>query len=811
MTFLFSLWHDLRIAWRSLAKQPLPSLLVVGILGLGIAGMTTAFSLCNGLFLRPLPVPDQEHLVDLDETAPKLGSEYTSLSFPHFYVWRQHNRTFACMALRTFWWANLFVEGKAERIHGLKATHDLFEVLDIRPVLGRPFTAEEDRPGEPDVLLLSYGLWQRLFAKDGTVVGRTLLLDGTPFTIIGVLPPEGAFPEQRDVWLPLRGDPEQDPGLRYGLTAGSGIGRLKKGVTLAQARDDLTHVHHAWLEQHPADEVTVPAVAGWRDRYLGQSRLGVSILLGVAVLLLLVACCNAAGIILTRGADRAKEVATHTALGATRSRIVQQVLSESLLLAIGGGILGVLLGQYALGASLAALADVIPTWMKFGSDIRVVFFCLSVVGAAALLSGLLPALHAAFPRNLHGLLQALSTRATVSHGRRRTLDMMVATEIALALTLLIGAGLLLQAFRKVRHIDPGFQAAGILTYHIPLTAGLYDENSKRQAFWEQHLQKVRAIPGVTRAALSNNLPMTWEELDHFDVEGVPQANPREPEPAVLTRRVTPGYFETLGIRLLSGRFFTDEDSQQNGERTAIVSKSCAGRFWPGEEPLDKRIRLRDSQEWRRVVGVVDDVSDHGVGQPVRPCMHLPVDLGAMPGMFGIVLTSADPLSLVAPIREIVRSADPGLPLEQVRTMAQRVDQSMLLRRLYTWWLAIPAVAAALMAFAGIYSVTSYAVSRRTQEIGIRMALGASVPDVLAMVLRQALCVILIGLTGGLLGGVLLGRILASISQMLYDTNPADPMTFATTVLLLLSAGLVASYLPARRAARVDPMVALRYE
>ena len=802
-----TLFNDIMYACRSLSKQPFHALIVVSVLAIGIAGTTTIFSLFNGILLRPLPVPDQERLVDLDETTPKSDMDYTGLSFPHFHAWRQYNKAFECMAIRTLWWANLSIGGNAERIHGLKATHDLFDVLGIRPLLGRPFTAKEDRPGGPNVLLLSYGLWERLFAKDGNIVGRTLHLDDAPFTIIGVLPPEGAFPEQRDVWLPFQGDLEHGQGIRYGLTAGSGIGRLKKGVPVEQAREDLTRIHQAWLEQHPDSEVTFPTVVDWRKRYLGQYQLPVCILLGVAVLMLLIACCNAAGIILTRGACRDKEVATRVALGATWYRIVQQTLSESLVLSVVAGIVGIPLGHYALEALLTPLADAIVIWMEFKLDMRCVIFCLLVIDAATLLSGLLPALREAFGKNLHSALRTLGRYTTASRERRRALNTIVVTQIALTLTLVIGAGLLLRAFRNVQNVDPGFRTTGILTYHIPLTAGVYVEDSKRKAFWEQHLARIRSLPGVSRASLSNNQPLTWQDFNHFDIEGTPQRNPGEPEPAILTRSVTPAYFETLGIRLLSGRLFTEQD----GAQTAIINKSFAKRFWPGEDPIDKQIRLRDSEKWRRVVGVVDDVSDLGLGESIRSSVHLPADLGSSSGMFVLVLTSQDPLSLIGSIREIIRSVDSGLPIEHVQTMSQRVDRSMLLRRLYTWLLAVPAVAASLMAFAGIYAVTSYAVSQRTQEIGIRMALGASVGDVLRMVINQGLRLIVVGLGVGIIGAFVLSRLLASIPNMLYDVSPTDPVTLVGVSLLLVGAAFLACYIPARRATKIDPIEALRYE
>ncbi len=549
MTFLFGLGHDLRLACRGLAHQPVFTLMIVGILAIGVAGMTTVFGLFNGLCLRPLPVPTADRLMELHETDPRTGDQNVGSAYSRFHAWRQYNQTFECMGFCSFWSSTLSIDDKAERIGIRLATHDFLQVLGLHPVLGRYFTAAEDRPGGPGVVLLSFGFWERLFAKDPAVLGRTVRLDGDPFTVIGVLPPDTDFPDRRDVWRPLCANAQ---GHHDGMGTFA-IGLLKKGVTVAQAREDLTRIHQGWVEQNPEKEVrTLPAVIPFRDLVREQVReyeSGLSLLLGVVGFALLTACGNVASIMLARGAFQTKEFALRTALGASRGRLIGQVLTESLILSALGGSLGVLLGRQALALLLSRVANVVPRWMEFPLDVRCVLFSVGVVGASTILSGLLPAVHAAFARNVHGVLQAAGTRATVSRSRRRTLNAIVTAEIALALTLLVGAGLLLRTFRQVQSVDPGFRKAGVLTYNIFLPIGPYLDEGKRRAFWDQHLEGIRALPGVTQAALSDYLPVAWATFDRFDTEGTTPADSGQSPPAVLRQKVSQGYFETLGVRL----------------------------------------------------------------------------------------------------------------------------------------------------------------------------------------------------------------------------------------------------------------------
>ncbi len=809
MAFLLSLWQDARVACRGLIQQPTSSLMIVGILAVGIAGTMTVFNLFNEVFLRPLPIPDQERVMNLQECDPASGAG-RGPSYPRYHAWCQYNQSFESLAFFTHWEANVSTNGTAERVGMRLASRELFGIFGIRPVLGRCFTPEEDRPDAPKTALISSGLWKRMFNADPTVIGRTICLDDDPsYTIIGVIP-DDTFPDRKDVWCLLRARPDKEPD---GMVA-MAVGRLKRGVTVRQAQDDLTRIQQGWAQQHPDKKATVlPKVTPFREVYLSvarQVRFALSVVLGIAVLVLLIACCNVTSTMLARGAGRSREVAVRATLGATRGRIMQQVLTESLVLSIAGGLLGVLLGYHALRVLRVVVADTIPAWMRFTPDIRYVLFCILVIFVAALLSGLLPALHATFPKDLHHALQTLGTRATASRARRRTLNAVVTAQVALALTLLFGAGLMLRTLLNVHDADPGFRTAGVLVYRVPLSVGSYLNENKRHAFWEQHIERVRMLPGVTHAALINNAPMSMPAIRQFEPEGKSET-PGEPSPQVFVRRITPDYFETLGIPLLAGRGFTDSDNRRDSERTMIVNQAFAEHFWPGENPLDKRIRQRGSEGWIRVVGLVRDVRQVSLDEAPQLGIYVPRVTDAAFAMWGIVQTPGDPLALVPAIRATLQSVDPGVPMERIQSMSERLHDSLSPRRLALWLYGVPAVIAGLLAFAGIYGVTSYAVSQRTQEIGIRMALGARVPDVLTMVLRQGLRFILMGLALGLSGGLILGRVLASMPQMLYGVSPIDPVTFLAVAFLLTTAALAACYLPARRAARIDPMVALRYE
>jgi putative ABC transport system permease protein len=806
-----SLWQDLRFAWRGLTKQPLSSLMTAGILAIGIAGAVTVFSLFNGLFLRPFPIPDQDRVVHLRETDPRSGMADGDVPYAHFHAWRQHNTTFESMSFSSFWAANLTVDDKVQRVGIRLTTHDRLGVLGLRPLLGRGFTEEEDRPGGPNVVLISHRLWTHLFNKDPAVLGHTLSLDHDLYTVIGVLPPEADFPEPKEIWQPLRADPEKG----HGGMGREASGRLRMGMSVEQATADLTRIHQGWLQQHPEHELTSrPLVTPIREVYrqqLKQFRVGTSVLLVVVAFVLVIACCNVTSILLARATHQSKEIALRAALGATRGRIIRQVLATSLLLSAAGGLLGVVLGNHVLELLLSQLSNVIPGWMRFEPDLRFLLFCILLVGLATLLSGLLPALHAASPKNLHTVLQSMASRSGGSRRQRQTLNVIVTAEVGLALALLMGAGLLLRTFCQVQGVDPGLRAGGVLTYNISLPIGPYFNEAKRRAFWDQHLERVRALAGVSGAAMANYLPTTWPSFGSFEVEDSEQRSAGQSQSSIHTQRVTPGCLETLAVRMVTGRPFTEEDARPGGEKVAVVNEAFVKQLWPGRNPIDRRIRLAGSQDWVRVIGEAGDVVNSGLDDSPWPSVYLLTCDDVPFGMFGIVRTSGDPLSLMTSIRAIVHSADPELPIEDVQTLSGRIARSLWLRRIIAWVFGVPAVTAAIMACAGIYGVISYSVGRRVQEIGVRMALGATSPEVMKMVLSQGLGLVLAGLALGVPGGFILSRLFAGIPGMLYHVNPLDPVTFAGVLLLLTSVAVVACVIPARRAARIDPMEALRCE
>ncbi|MBP7050617.1 MAG: ABC transporter permease [Phycisphaerae bacterium] len=796
-----TLWQDVRYASRMFLKAPGFAVMVLGILAVGMGGSMMIFSIYNEMNLRPFPVPDQERLADLDERAPEWNLEYTGMAYRDFHDWRRLNQTFDCMTVWEHMGWNLSLDGRTERVDGVRVTHDYFDVLQIRPVLGRRFVEEDDRPGAARVAILSANLWQQMYGEAADVIGRSLRLDGEPHTIVGVLPRDTAFPVRTDLWVPLALDPASPGGWYL-----RGIGKLKAGVGLAGAQADLEHVHRGMIDERPVNKSTIPRLTPLRVRFMGESRHVTSLLLAAAGMVLLLACCNIAGMMLARGMTRSKELAVRLALGAPRSRIVRQVLTETLVLCIPGALLGALLSRVGLGFLLRSVSEHLAPWMTFALDGRVIAFCAGVVGLATILSGIIPAIHAASGGNADTTLRATASRSTVSLPGRRSLSGIVAGEIALAMTLSVGAVLLLQAFWKVCRVEPGFRTQGILTYRISLPLDQYKDHSSRQAFFESHLERIRALPPVQRASFSDLSPLAGHSGNFLDVEGVTRA-PGEINPVVLTQIVTTDYFETLGIELLVGRPFSAEDCVPDAERTAIVSEMFAKRFASNEAALGKRIAFQGSDKWMRVIAVAKDVRHYGLDQAIRPAVYLPAS-DPRSSMAATVRTTGDPLALVPAVREIVRSADPMLSVHDVQTLCDRVHDSLWIRRTYSWLIGVFAAVAAIMAVGGVYGMMSYSVSRRIRETGIRLALGAGTGDIIRHLLAQGGRVIGVGLAAGLVGAMVMGRLL---SRLLFGVSMVDLRAMLGVIALLLFVTLLACYVPARRAAKIDPMVALRCE
>ena len=801
---------DVRLALRNIRNKPAFSLMVIGMLALGVAGNAAIFSIFNGLFLRPFPIPEAERLIDLDETAPKWDLHYTGIADPDVFVWRENNSTFDGMGFFDGSSFNLSDHGTAQRVEGAAVTYDLLNVLGWKPLLGRNFLAEEDRPNGPHVVLLGYSLWQRMFRGDRDVLGHVLKLDDQPCTVVGVLPPEAVFPSRVEIWVPLGAD--RDPAKSTGWHL-AGVGRLKKGVSKERAAADLLRVHKAMIPAGWKDnEITSPILTPLRDRYLGDFRIVSRILLGAVALVLLIACVNIAALMLVRGGARAREIAIRTAIGASRGRVVRQLLTENLVLAIAGGVLGVLLGKLCLVGMLALMpADTLPRWISFSMDARFAAFCIAVTGAAALLFGLGPAFQSANV-DTRGSLQDSGVRASLSRTRRGTLRALVVSEISLALVLLVTAGLLLEAFQKVLHVDPGFRPENVIAFGITLPDAKYEEDAQRVAFFENLLDRLRAAPGVKSVGAATAPPLGGHWGNFWEAEDNPPLGPNDKNPVTLQVVATPGYFEAIGMTFLAGRPFRQEEGEPGHVRTVVVNESFAKHYWNGGSPIGKRIRRtggeRKPTDWIEVVGITRDEKHYGLEQEMKPSVFLPLGGSPVNWMHIVLRGSIDPQLLIPPAREILRDLDADVPMYDVRTMTERLDRSLWARRAYSWLFAAFAGIALLLAAAGIYGVVSYAVSQRTQEIGIRMALGAQPGQVLREVLGSGMVLVSFGLVAGLAGAFWAVRLLQSL---LFGVSSRDPIVYAAVVMGVAAVGLLANFVPARRAASIDPMRALHFE
>ncbi len=795
---------DVRYAWRQVVRRPLYAGLIFLLMSVGIAGNTAMFRIFDGLFLRPLPFTDADLLMDLDETAPAWELEYVGVAYPDFVEWRRSNRTFASMAVYSESGANFGGEGPSERITVVQSSHDLAQVLGIEPVLGRFYTAEEDVPDGPDVALLTEGFWAERFAREPEVLGRSISLNGRAFEIVGVLPPEARFVSEAQVWVPLQENPEQGSG--WYLT---GLGRLTPEATIEQALADLTSVHRGMIETRSVNETTSPVISPLRDRYLGEFRLGSGLLLAAVGIVLLIACANIAGLMLARSLTRAPEMSVRRALGAPRSRLVRQLLTESALLALLGAAAGSGLGMWGSGALVVAMRDRFPAWVTFDLDLRFLGFILGLTAGATLVFGLTPALRSARDTAL-----ATGGRATASIARRRGLGLLVAGEVALALVLLVVGGLSALDVWRLGRVDPGFQVEGTTGFALALPAARYPDADARLAFQDTYLEKLRATPGVESATLATILPLSGHMGYFFVVEGDPPPAEGEPNPVVLNRAVSPGYFQTMGVQLLAGRVFDDFDGRDDGDDVIIVNETFARtRLGGAESALGRRVAvgtgMPDSDEaWITVIGVTRDVRHYGVDEPMRPGVYQP--LRQLPrATFQVALRFAgSDADAVSTARRVTSELDPELPLYSVRTMSEAMDRSLWTRRATSWLIGTFSAVALLLAVAGLYGVISYSVGQRSREISVRMAVGAQHGQVMAQVVRQGMTLVAAGAGVGVLASMAVGGLVAGI---LVDVSPREPVVYLGVIGVLFGVAALANYLPARRAARLDPTVALREE
>jgi putative ABC transport system permease protein len=799
------LWKDLRLGARTLAKSPGVTALAILTLALGIGADTAIFSLVYGALLRPFPYAEPERIAWIDHAIPRQRLDGLSVSYPNFADYRDQNRSFTRMAAWSYASFNLTGGQDPERVEGIRVTAELFSLLGVAPGLGRGFLAEEDRPGGGRVVILSHGLWQRRFGANPGAIGRTLTLDGEIHNVVGVMPPDFHFPEIAELWVPLALDPARAPREVRQLRA---IARLRPGVTLAQAQADIAGIMVRLERQYPTANAGLTAqVIPLRDFYLRNTRTSILLSFGAVGLLLIIACANAANLLLARAAARSKEMAIRAALGAGHLRLARQMLSESVLVGLAAGGLGCVLAYWGLDLILSLIPITFPFWMKFGIDAAALGFALSVSFVSGLAFGLVPVL-ATWKAGLQPVLRECGRGVSGSSGQKRLRQILVISETALAVVLLAVAGVVVRSFLELQRFEPGFRTSGLLSLEMELPASRYSP-PQRAAFFDDVVERTGRLPDVESVGLSWQLPLRRNvAVTVFTVEERPAATPAE-VPMAAYRIVSPGFFPTLGVRLERGRYLHDADGRQ-ATPAAVVSRTLAERFWPGQDPVGRRLKLaRPAQElpWLTVVGVVADVRNNWFGADLRPTIYVPGRQTPNARMNLIVAAAGDPLRLAASVRKEIAAVDRDLPVSNVMTMERVILESFWRDRLFAIIFSIFALVALALSAGGLYAVISFTAAQRIQEIGLRVALGAQPRDILRLVVGQGMRLALSGAAIGYAAALGATRLL---SGLLFGIEPADPVTFAALAVLQPAVALAACYVPAARAMRVDPLVALRH-
>jgi putative ABC transport system permease protein len=809
------LQQDIRYALRGLRRNPGFALMAVITLGLGISVNTAIFSALDAIVLHPLPYPEASRLVRVWSSMLEHGAPHASSTLPDFRDLKDKNRTLADLAAYTDVDFNLTGQGQPVRLHGTAASASFFTVFGVHPLIGVPYSEEAENWGCHRVVVLSEALWRRQFGADPTLIGRTILLDDQPYVVFGVMPVWFAYPDSSvELWTPTAyapGDPASDrTGYFFDM-----VGRLKPGATLAQCRSDLG----ALMPQ--INPVLGAAADSLQESIVGDIRPTMLLLAAAVLLVLLVACANVANLLLARATARHKEISVRAALGASRARLAQQMLTESVLLALLGGACGLLLSALFLRLIRVWAPASIPRVNEVGINYQVLFFTAALSLVTGLGFGFFPALRAS-KTHLGDALKESARGASSSLRNASARSLLVIAEISLCLALLIGGGLLILSLVRIQQVDPGFHAKNVLTLRIDLPKTGYSEPRRDWNFSDELLDKLRALPGVEAAGATSVLPFaTGPRARLMTIEGRPSPKSFADVPIVNFREISPDYLRALGITLDRGRAFTDQDSpDQPG--AVIINETLAHKFWPDSEPIGARLYVGPPEEMIHakpgtfprltVVGVVADLHDNSLDTEIRPAMYIPYsqagDTTSNSLYFAIRTAAAGPLSYEPLAEKAVHEIDLNLPVSDVRVMEDRVRDSLSQRSFTMSLLCLFALSALVLAAVGTYGVISYSVSQRTQEMGVRIALGAKAGDVVALVLRQAVRLSIIGISLGLLLGIALAEI---AKNFLFGVKATNPLVYAGTALLLLIITMAASYIPARRAARSDPMQALRYE
>jgi putative ABC transport system permease protein len=806
-----TLWQDLRYGSRMLFKYPGFTLVAALTLALGIGATTAIFSVVNAVVLRPLPYPEPDRLamVWMNNTRINVAEDWHS--WPNYVDYRDQNQVFESIAAFNNASFNLTGEGEPVRVVGAWGTANLFPTLGVNPILGRGFTVEEEEQGRGAVAVLGYGLWQRHFGGDPAVVGKTISLNGVSRQVIGVMPPGFNFPrKETELWIPVSLNPQRRQARgSFWIQA---IGRLKPGITVQQAQVEMSGIANRLQQQYPDALSGYGAnIVGYQEQVIGSVKLALWLLLGAVGFVLLIACANVANLLLARAAVREREIAVRTALGAGRARLVRQLLTESGALAFLGGIAGVLLAVWGVKALIALGPQDIPRLSQVRLDGRVLVFALVISLLTGLIFGLLPALQASKP-DLNETLKEGGRGTTASRQGRRIRQSLVVAEVAIALMLLAGAGLMIKSFLRVQQVNVGFNPDNLLTMRLQLAGDRYGQGQGAVAvnFYQQLIQRIESMPGVEGAgAITDIFLSQTPNSGNFSIEGRPDFKPEERIETPIDV-VSPNYFRVVGTRLVSGRWFDERDGPATTS-VVIINETMARRFWPGEDPLGKRIKYGDQSSndpWKTIVGVVADARRTGYEREVRCETFLPHAQAPSRGMMLVVRSTTRPEALTASVRQAVRELDKDQPVYDIRPMEMMLGEMVARRRLNMLLFGLFAGVALLLAGVGIYGVMSTVVTQRSHEIGVRMALGARSTDVQKMVVREGMTLALIGVGIGLGAALLVTRLMASL---LYGVSATDPVTFALIALLLVTAALLACWIPARRATKVDPMIALRCE
>jgi predicted permease len=798
-----TLLQDIRYGVRMLVKNRSFTAVAVLALALGIGANTAIFSVVNSVLLRPLAFQDPDKLVRVEEHHAAWGHS-AGLTFATYIDATARCRSLQNLSAYRTWNFNLTDEGEPEQASGSLVTANFFAGLGVQPLLGRTFHHNEDQPGNDKVVVIGHGLWQRRFGADPNAIGKTIKVNDERHTIIGVMPRGFLFPEQSDLWTPLVVDTLKANRRAHLLRV---IGRLQPGATAEQARGELAAIAAQIDEQNPGvDPDLTFNLIGLHEQLVAPVRSALFVLFGAVGFVLLIACTNVANLLLARNATREKELAIRAALGAGQLRLIRQLLTESLMLALLGGLLGFLFARWGVALIIASSPGDIPRLDEVSIDGRVLLFTFAASLLTGMLFGLVPALQSA-KVDLNTALKEGARRSsgTTRHRLRRYL---VVAEIALALVLLIGAGLLINSFKRLLDVDPGFNPQNVLTMQLYLPGSQDGMDQQKTAFLSQALERIRTIPGVESAGLANCLPITGGPNTDFEIIGRPVPDIGD-EPSADIRIIDTDYFRALKIPLRQGRWFTERDTAR-APQVMVINETMARRFWPGEDALGKRVTMKDWGDplTGEIIGVVGDVKANGLDTETGSMIYWPHT--QFPTGFNrvVIRTTSDPSNLIAAVKHQVWSVNKNQPIADIKSMEQVLAASVARRRFNMALLGGFAVIALLLASVGIYGVMSYTVTQRTREIGIRMALGAARRDIIRMVMQQGVSLALLGIGAGLVGALALTRLLSSL---LFGVSATDPITFITISLILTGVALGACFVPARRATKVDPMIALRYE